>query len=89
MIRAEEVITMIESLDEASPDLTKAKAEIESIKKKLSELKSRIMKEKEMGKPPEFMAKLSNEWKSLQDKIVAVWKAYDNKHGTKYAQAYA
>jgi len=69
-------------------DLDSAKKEIENIKNKLNELKHRILKEKELGKPEEFLKKLSQQWACLQEKIVNIWRKYDAEHGTRYARAY-
>lgn len=76
-------------IKESSPDLEKTKTEIQKIHDQLTKLKTTIHKEHQSGKGASVLDGLKKQWQSLQDKIVAIWKAYDSKHGTHYAQAYA
>lgn len=74
---------------EATVDLAKTKDEVEQIRKRMRELQAKMTKEKESGKSDSVIGSLQKQWKSLQASVVDAWKKYDQKHGTRYHQAYA
>lgn len=79
---------IFESIFGENTDLDRVRSEIENIQKQLAQVKEQIKKEKEAGKGDNILDGLKKKWQDLQSKIVTVWKSYDQKHGTKYAQAY-
>ena len=71
-----------------SVTIDKVKDEVETIRKKMGDIRSKMSHEKKLGKGDSVLQTLSKEWEKLKDKVVSIWKQYDQQHGTKYALAY-
>lgn len=84
---AKSLIAVCESINEMS-DIEKAREQVSGINDKLTTVKLKIKKEKELGKSDNVLNNLKKEWQHLQNQVVKVWQDYDKKHGTSYAKSY-
>ena len=80
---------LLDSITEASdPELQKVKDEIEKIRHTQAQVRVKMHKAKEDGKSDSLLDSLKKEWTALNQKIINLWKSYDQKHGTKYHLGY-
>lgn len=84
-----ELKQLCENINEADSDLEKVHTKVAQIKQQMQVIQGKAKSEKDAGKTDSIIQSFINQIKKLKDEIVALYKAYDSKHGTRYQNSYA